>query len=181
VEPVVDTETVGTYEAGAIFNEDRTRRYALWRAGYLCPENTGKTVLFIMLNPSIADERRLDPTVRRCYNYARRWGYGRVLIGNLYSKVSTNPRGLDSLDFKTYELRNADSLIQMANSSQTIVAAWGTNADHTVAADYCWTLCRDIECLGRNKDGSPKHPLYLRNDQKLEDYWIVSKLEYMNG
>ena len=33
-----------------------------------------KTVLFIGLNPSIADANIDDPTIRRCINFAKTWG-----------------------------------------------------------------------------------------------------------
>ena len=51
-------------------------RYALWRRW-----EPGPQVLFIMLNPSTADELTDDPTIRRCIGFARSWGFGSLAVG----------------------------------------------------------------------------------------------------
>lgn len=57
--------------AGAEFDEpERVYRFNLHRRWA-----EGSTLLWIMLNPSIADEHVLDPTLRRCENFSRAWGY----------------------------------------------------------------------------------------------------------
>ncbi len=71
---LVSTEMIDLQQfdnrAGAIFSPDKRYRYRLWRMW-----DAEKPVLaFIMLNPSITDSRILDSTVRRCLDYARRWG-----------------------------------------------------------------------------------------------------------
>ena len=48
-------------------------------------------ILFIGLNPSTADETKNDPTIRRCINFAKDWGYGGVMIANLFAFRSTSP------------------------------------------------------------------------------------------
>ena len=67
--------------AGAIFSPDKKYRYRLWRMW-----NADKPVLaFIMLNLSIADAWVLDSTVRRCLDYANRWRYGALEVGNIFA------------------------------------------------------------------------------------------------
>ena len=51
-------------------------RFALWRRW-----DSGPQVLFIMLNPSTADELADDPTVRRCIRFARDWRFGSLVVG----------------------------------------------------------------------------------------------------
>src|SRR5690606_26308046 len=51
-------------------------------------------VLFIGLNPSTADADSDDNTSRVCVNYAKRWGYGGVLLGNLFAFRSTDSSAL---------------------------------------------------------------------------------------
>ena len=69
---------------GAYFSPCRKYRYALWRIW-----NQNKPyAMFIGLNPSIADEVYDDPTIKRCINYSKSWGYGGVYMTNLFSYVS---------------------------------------------------------------------------------------------
>ena len=63
-------------------------RYCLTRTW---DEDKGK-VLFIMLNPSTADAEKDDATTTRCINYAKKWGYGGIMIGNIYSYRTKSPK-----------------------------------------------------------------------------------------
>jgi hypothetical protein len=59
----------------------RRWRYLLWRRW-----EAGKQVAnFIMLNPSTADEFRLDPTCTRARDFAERWGYGALVVTNAFA------------------------------------------------------------------------------------------------
>mgnify|MGYP001578906374 CR=1 FL=1 len=59
-------------DAGAAFSSCRRWRYLLWRRW----DGARPAANFLMLNPSTADETKLDPTCARAREYARRWGYG---------------------------------------------------------------------------------------------------------
>ena len=74
----------------AIFSGDRRYRYLLIRR----VGTSQSRVLFIMLNPSAADEVRDDPTIRRCIGFARDWGFGLLEVVNLFALMSTNPKTL---------------------------------------------------------------------------------------
>ncbi|MDM5196606.1 DUF1643 domain-containing protein [Fictibacillus enclensis] len=47
------------------------------------------TILYLELNPSIADASICDPTLNRCVNFSKALGFGGIV--NLYAMISTNP------------------------------------------------------------------------------------------
>ena len=67
-------------ETSAVLSPCRQYRYALWRKWA-----DGPQVLFVMLNPSTADESVDDPTIRRCISFAKAWGFGSLSVGNLFA------------------------------------------------------------------------------------------------
>jgi hypothetical protein len=77
--------------SSATFDDTRKYRYTLLR--YWGPSTDMPLVLFIGLNPSTADEKVLDPTVRKCCIWAKEWGYGGMIMMNVYAFRSTDPRG----------------------------------------------------------------------------------------
>ena len=54
-----------------------------------------KKVLYIMFNPSNADETKDDPTIRRLINFSKKFNYGGFFVGNLYTNISSNPKNID--------------------------------------------------------------------------------------
>src|SRR4029077_5114543 len=73
----------------AEFSHCRRYRFALWRRW-----DSGPQVLFVMLNPSTADETTDDPTIRRCIGFARTWGFGSLAGANLFAFRTLKPRQL---------------------------------------------------------------------------------------
>lgn len=74
----------------ATFCRRRIYRYTLWRRW----SDGARYVNFICLNPSTADERTDDPTVRKCVKFARSWGYDALCITNLFAYRATDPQTL---------------------------------------------------------------------------------------
>ncbi len=143
----------------ATFSSCRRYRYSLerrWDKGL-------PTVMFIGLNPSTADETVDDPTIRRCIGFAINWGYGSLIMTNLFGLRSTDPRGL--LNVKDPIGRCNDMWLDRAYStSDLVVAAWGAKG-HLFERDLQVSKrLEDLHCLGTTKGGHPKHPLYLRSD-----------------
>ncbi len=149
---------------GAIFAEDRIYRYALWRIW-----STRKLLLLIGLNPSTANEIATDPTISRCITRAWREGFGGLLMANLYAYVSTNPKVLlKSGEFIGIE--NDDYIKQMVSLASKTVCGWGSFAAAKNRAKVVLEMIKEPYCLGINKDGSPKHPLYISYDKPLVLY-----------
>src|SRR5690242_15488046 len=77
-------------EYGAIFDSSGRYRYSLWRAW--SPYHA--RIVFILLNPSTADEHKHDPTIRRCISFARTWNFGTIEVVNLFAYRATDYREL---------------------------------------------------------------------------------------
>lgn len=160
---------------GTVFSEDRRYRYVLER----CWNSSLPAVAFIGLNPSIADEECDDMTIRKCVGFAKRWNYGRLFMVNLFAFISTNPDGLskaydDLIDEETLRLfghafgaKNEYWLRKIQERASLVVAAWGDCGLHTATIRE---LCLDVNlaCLGKTKNGSPRHPSRIAYATELE-------------
>ena len=144
-------------DEGAQFSPCRKWRYALWRTWQ---EGEGHA-MFIGLNPSTADERTNDPTVRRCMEFARRWGYGGIYMLNLYAWRSTYPKMLLQVDDPVGQ-QNDEFISMYAKSASVVVAAWGAfTFAHRRGELISGLLNEYLYCLGTTKSGAPRHPLYV--------------------
>ena len=159
-----DQETLGA--SGAEFSECRTWRYALWRRW----DRQLSQVMFIGLNPSTADETADDPTIRRCIRFAKDWGYGGLLMMNAFAFRATDPRDMKAAK-NPIGPGNDEALKFRQTQVGLIVAAWGAHCSPQRERAVCEIIGRPIHCLGKTKDGRPKHPLYLRADSKPELFW----------
>ena len=132
-----------------------------------------KPCLFVMLNPSIADATQDDPTIRRCISFAKREGCTSLTVVNLFAMRATDPKQLTAamkLGQDPIGPDNCEHVIQQiaAHSLGIIVAAWGAHRLAITMPVQRHALHEaGAHCLGMTKDGSPKHPLYVRADQPL--------------
>jgi hypothetical protein len=143
---------------GAVFSDDGIYRYALWRtwSAYKPP------LMFIGLNPSTANQLSNDPTITRLITRANNEGYGGILAGNLYALVSSNPCELTNTTFDPVGPETNDYLRQMIGMAKTVLCAWGSfSAISNNRIDDVTAMISDPYCLGVNRDGNPKHPLYI--------------------
>jgi hypothetical protein len=151
-----------------ILSPCRTYRYVLWREwiggeGY---------AMFIGLNPSTADERVDDNTIRREVGYAKAWGYGALCKVNLFGYRATAPSDM---------LRAADPvgpdndarLLELARGAGVVVAAWGIHGKHQDRDAVVRALLPGLHVLRLTKDGHPAHSLYLPKDLRPVP-WLAS-------
>lgn len=143
--------------SSAVLSPCGTYRYELRRTW--APE---PAVGWIMLNPSTADADADDATIRKCARYAKAWGYGGIVVRNLYALRSRDPKALK---------RHADPVgpdnathLNRAKDDALTVCAWGANADmadvqRTVGSLICAGV--RLHVLALTKDGQPGHPLFL--------------------
>lgn len=161
-----------TIERAATFSPCKTFRYTLSRRW-----SEGKLVAaFVMLNPSTADASIDDPTIRRCMSFARSWGYHGIEVVNLFALRSPNPQDLiDSAEAGVDPIgsKNDAAIDSTCSRCAKVVAAWGAHPFAVNRAKAVLTikgLGMFVECLGTTKDGSPRHPLYVKADQPLIAY-----------
>lgn len=147
----------------AKFSIDRAYRYNLLRVW----DEGKEKVCFIGLNPSTANATTDDPTIRRCIGFARTWGFGGLWMGNLFAFVSTDPSKLTfGAGYDPIGKENDTELMRMVGQSSLVIAAWGTWKQQEIR-DRSWyvrTMFTRMKCLGKTKDGQPRHPLYLKAD-----------------
>jgi len=143
----------------AIISDCGKYRYELHREW----DKSKRKVLFIMLNPSTADGLNNDLTTIRCMNFAKKWGYGGIMIGNIYPFRAKRPKDLkkwikNSEVYEYYrELDNENHVYEMAQKADMIVCAWGCN--HPGIPEWVDEL-GDLFYLELCKDNiTPKHPL----------------------
>lgn len=159
--------------AHAIFSQDRRYRYKLTRSLSHPMYEGERPALFIMLNPSTADENLNDPTIRRCLGFAMEWKCTDLWVVNLFAYRATNPRELNVVEDPVGPENHLHIMHAMHDCARrsTIVAAWGA---HPMAREAGKKLMEQfggvIGCLGRTASGAPRHPLYVRANTQLEPY-----------
>lgn len=153
----------GTRASGADFSDCLRWRYRLWRRW----DTSGPAANFLMLNPSTADEEKLDPTCARARDYAERWGYGALVVTNVFAWRATDPRAMRAVKDPVGP-DNDRTIVRAARDAALVVCAWGNHGAHLDRS------ARVVSLLGRagvklhalrvNGSGEPAHPLYLRAD-----------------
>lgn len=146
-------------EKKANISKDKIYRYTLSRTW----DSTKFTVLFIGLNPSIADENIDDPTITRCINFAKDWGYGTLLMAILFAFRSTYPKEIYLIDDPIGK-DNDYYLLECVKQSDLIIACWGNNGTYMDREKIIKELVPNLYCLQKNKNGTPHHPLRLPRD-----------------
>lgn len=163
VDPLEITMTASISECG-FYRYSLTRR---WGAG--------KLLAFIMLNPSKADAKINDPTIKRCMAFARRLGYAGIIVMNLYGWRTKDPDELA----KVGDPSGAENFVYLTALAKLcvsfdvpIVCAWGSSKYAAAAAPRVIQLLKDADahamCLKKTAKGMPWHPLYVPANQEFE-------------
>ena len=145
----------------AEFSIDKKERYSLKREW----DKSKNKILYIMLNPSLADDKNDDPTIRRLISFTKKYNYGGFLVGNIFTTITPNPKEIDKS--KGISDKNFEKLLKLINKADQIVYAWGDNIEEP---QLLKELVLNPKCFGKNLNGSPKHPLYLPSETKLINF-----------
>lgn len=147
-------------ESGATFSPCRRWRYLLWRRW----DEARPVANFLMLNPSTADEVKLDPTCARARDYAERWGYGALIVTNIFAFRNTNPNQMKAVQDPVGP-RNDAAIVRAARESAIVVCAWGNHGGFLERSTEVLKKLKAnriaLHALRVNAGGEPAHPLYL--------------------
>lgn len=156
--------------SAALISSCGTYRYTLHRH-IPCMLRWLRPCLFVMLNPSRADATIDDPTIKRCIGFAKAWSCTSLTVVNLFALRATDPEALAAHADPVGPENDRYVREQLeAHRLGVVVAAWGSHAfARTRAREFCASVT-GLQCLGITKDGSPRHPLYVRSDQPLQPY-----------
>src|SRR5207244_6390283 len=126
--------TRGMTPAGAKFSRCRRWRYLLWRKW--CE---GPVANFLMLNPSTADEVKLDPSCTRARIYAEQWGFGALIVTNLFGWRATDPDNMKAARDPVGRGNDA-AIVEAARHSKLVVCAWGNHGLHCERSTHVMKL-----------------------------------------
>lgn len=144
-------------------------RYCLARNLGRNPESgIRRTALFCMLNPSTADDKNDDPTIRRAISFAKRECYSHLRVVNLFAARATHPEELNLLADPV----GPDNDRQIGNETllaDLIIVAWGDGVSSITGGKAraetvltALTAKHNVYRLGNlTKAGNPRHPLRL--------------------
>jgi len=166
-----DLSLVAPFEASAVFSPCGTFRYHLERRWVAAPT---PFLLWVMLNPSTADAFKVDPTVNRCINYAKQWGYGGIQVVNLFAYRSTDRSVLSKVADPVGPL-NDFYIRSSAERCASVMCGWGNDGSVLNRGAVVAKMLRgvehiDLRVLKLTKTGQPIHPLYQRKDEKPQ-FW----------
>jgi len=159
----------------AVWSKDDppTYRYVLDRK-FLDTESN-RIAIFVLLNPSQADENVGDPTVRRCMAYARRWNCSGLTVLNIFALRSTDPKALYThhepigSENDYYIGRTIRQAYLRSPADPIVICGWGAHGRFKDRGKRVLSLLREQlakpPCALRLlSDGTPAHPLYLPAD-----------------
>ncbi|MDR6381773.1 DUF1643 domain-containing protein [Paraburkholderia caribensis] len=162
---LTDTDLAG--ERGCILSDCGTYRLSLWREW----DKSLPRVAALMLNPSTASHLVTDPTDTRIFTRAVAMGFGRYEIVNLFPLRSTDPDVLlthpDPIGPRRGGISADGAILDAVSAASMVWCAWGAHPAAAARAAEVMDLIRmtgmrnKLYHLGLNKDGSPKHPLYI--------------------
>lgn len=129
--------------------------------------NDGLPLLVVcMLNPSTADHEINDPTILALIHFAKLWGYGGIIVVNLFAFRAPHPKVMMAADSpigSDNHIHLQSALVYARDNGGRLLAAWGNGGTFEGRADwFCSRACMhkvSLICLGTTKDWHPKHPM----------------------
>jgi hypothetical protein len=158
---------------------DLTRRWAV-----------GNAVLWVLLNPSQADGWRDDQTVRQIVTFSRGSGFPAAVVVNLYALRATSPARL--ADHPDPVGPGTDQILAAhAANHELVIVAWGATCAfpgrdgrrrHAERIDAVLAIVGqgELRCLGRTRQGQPRHPCRLGAGAQLQGWDMPGPVSSVN-
>ena len=156
---------------------------------YILGTRGKKPLICIGINPSTAQPGDLDNTLKSVERIALANGFDSFIMFNVYAQRATDPDAMEKECNLQLHRENLEAFKHVLSISQqpAVWAAWGTIIEKRAYLPHC---LKDLLAVGheygakwycagkRSKKGHPHHPLYLRKDEKLQDFDV---LEYLTS
>lgn len=130
----------------------------------------GRTLLFVMLNPSTADAEVDDRTIVRCIGFAQAEEFGALEVVNLFAFRTPKPAALKAAGYPVGPDNDAHIKAE-ARAADTVCLAWGAHGAGLHRRGEVLELLRGTGkqpwCLALTEGGEPAHPLMLRSSCRL--------------
>jgi hypothetical protein len=140
-------------EKGAEFSECGKYRYCLRRIW----DTNLPFAMCIGLNPSTANSKDDDATIRNLCDLLSKSGYGGLFMMNLFAFISSNP---DDLRSCPDPLRDNDIWIHaMSSRCDDVIFCWGAFKQADYRAKKLISKFPEALCFGKTVSGKPMHPL----------------------
>ena len=149
-------------------------------------------LFFIGLNPSKANDFEDDPTMRRLSGFCKTWGYGQLVVVNLFARISHSPAMLRRCSDPIGKANNQGLLFFSRSWSERpcwdLWLGWGAGGvlqgrnfeviammqNHIQNRRNNFPESLGPLCLGLTVNGHPRHPLYLSAKEVLRPFQITS-------
>lgn len=157
-------------EMSEIATHDGMYRYELRRVW----DESKPLLLFIGLNPSCANDLSDDNTSRVCINYAKRWGFGGLVMANLFAYRTPKPSELFDAQ-KPIGGENNEHLQRLQKEVGLVVCAWGNDGVYLNRNLEVLSFLKQPYSLKILKSGQPGHPLYKSSKINREDLILMNQ------
>lgn len=149
----------------ARFSDDMTMRFRLSRQVSNNTSQWAKRIVFLMLNPSVAEASIVDPTIRECVKFVRSWEGDVLEVVNLFALRSTDPSELrkHACGYRGDDSVNNSQIMEACVGGSMVIAAWGNDGILDQRDRFVRNLLKlhniKLHHLGTTRDGQPKHPM----------------------
>ena len=156
-------------ENDAVISDCGKYRYLLRRTW----DHAKPRALLVMLNPSTADARQDDATIRSCVRLLSGLAAAALRVMNVYGWRATKPKDLLAAPDPCGP-GNEQCIEAAIQRCDIAIAAWGAWPPADAASVYILNAVRTVRpamfCFGKTKHGAPKHPLYIKSGTPLESF-----------